>query len=302
MIYLMSDIAEFKKNSKDNTRRNLMIAGGLLGAGVLGTVAVKSYLRNGKLVKQSTRTITPSKPSKKIEVLDDPWNGTVEQVNKQSKRRSKKTQQPVLLPAKEQLLLVDAGKTSGRVRRRNQTEPIPSGQLTESKQIDNVTRVIGVQPRRTSYYGGKSKGYYMSPYQHGTKKFDNWERGLERRSNLGIIGQELAQIQPTPENRKLRNLLAQNLKRKANEDKLKNIKQKVFKSNDVLWDSRRDYKRANRKYKEGVANNLSQSELQQLRDTRKVELDKYKGELKKVGTIRKYKTTGKKQSKSIFFG
>jgi hypothetical protein len=302
MIYLIGDIAEFKKNDKDNTRRNLLIAGGLLGAGVLGTVAVKSYLRNGKLVRQSTRTIIPSKTSKKIEVLDDPWDGTVEQVTKQRKRQNKQTQQPVLSPAKEQLLLVDAGKTSGRVRRKNQTKPIPSGQLTESKQIDNVERVIGVQPRRTSYYGGKSKGYYQSPYPNDTKKFDNWEKGLERRDRLGRIAHELAQIQPTPENRKLRNLLAQNLKSKANEDKLKNIKRRVFESSDELWNSRRDYKRANRKYKEGVASNLSQSELQQLRDSRKVELDKYKGELKKVGTIRKYKTTGKKQSKSIFFG
>jgi hypothetical protein len=55
MIYLIGDIAEFNKNN--NLKRNLMIGAGLLGGVALTTIGVRSYLRNGKLVRQSTRKI-----------------------------------------------------------------------------------------------------------------------------------------------------------------------------------------------------------------------------------------------------
>ena len=55
MIYLIGDIAEFKKNN--NLKRNLMIGAGLLGGVTLTTIGVRSYLRNGKLVRQSTRKV-----------------------------------------------------------------------------------------------------------------------------------------------------------------------------------------------------------------------------------------------------
>ena len=120
MIYLIGDIAEFKNNDKDNTRRNLLIAGGLLGAGVLGTVAVKSYLRNGKLVKQSTRKV--EKSGKKIdEVIPDPWDGTVENVKQRSKQRSKQTQQPILPASKKQMLLPDVTTSTKWEKRRHNT-------------------------------------------------------------------------------------------------------------------------------------------------------------------------------------
>ena len=77
-IYLMSDIAEFKKNSKDNTQRNLMIGAGLLGGVALTTIGVRSYLRNGKLVRQSTRkvnkvnnVIDPMKLTTPKEIIDN---------------------------------------------------------------------------------------------------------------------------------------------------------------------------------------------------------------------------------------
>ena len=59
MIYLMSDIAEFKqsKAKNNNLKRNLMIGAGLLGGVALTTIGVRSYLRNGKLVRQSTRKV-----------------------------------------------------------------------------------------------------------------------------------------------------------------------------------------------------------------------------------------------------
>jgi hypothetical protein len=74
----MSDIAEFKKNSKDNTQRNLMIGAGLLGGVALTTIGVRSYLRNGKLVRQSTRkvnkvnnVIDPMKLTTPKEIIDN---------------------------------------------------------------------------------------------------------------------------------------------------------------------------------------------------------------------------------------
>ena len=55
MIYLIGDIAEFNKDN--NLKRNLMIGTGLLGGVALTTIGVRSYLRNGKLVRQSTRKV-----------------------------------------------------------------------------------------------------------------------------------------------------------------------------------------------------------------------------------------------------
>ena len=58
MIYLIGDIAEFKDNKDNNNlKRNLMIGAGLLGGVALTTIGVRSYLRNGKLVRQSTRKV-----------------------------------------------------------------------------------------------------------------------------------------------------------------------------------------------------------------------------------------------------
>jgi hypothetical protein len=52
-MFLISDITTFSKK-KDN-RNNLLLGGAILGTGLLGVVGVKSYLRNGRLVKQYNR-------------------------------------------------------------------------------------------------------------------------------------------------------------------------------------------------------------------------------------------------------
>ncbi len=72
MIYLMSDIAEFKqsKAKNNNLKRNLMIGAGLLGGVALTTIGVRSYLRNGKLVRQSTRKVN------KVNEIVDPMKLT----------------------------------------------------------------------------------------------------------------------------------------------------------------------------------------------------------------------------------
>ncbi len=80
MIYLMSDIAEFKqsKAKNNNLKRNLMIGAGLLGGVALTTIGVRSYLRNGKLVRQSTHkvnkvnnVIDPMKLTTPKEIIDN---------------------------------------------------------------------------------------------------------------------------------------------------------------------------------------------------------------------------------------
>jgi hypothetical protein len=76
----MSDIAEFKqsKAKNNNLKRNLMIGAGLLGGVALTTIGVRSYLRNGKLVRQSTRkvnkvnnVIDPMKLTTPKEIIDN---------------------------------------------------------------------------------------------------------------------------------------------------------------------------------------------------------------------------------------
>ena len=76
MIYLIGDIAEFNKDN--NLKRNLMIGAGLLGGVALTTIGVRSYLRNGKLVRQSTRkvnkvndVIDPMKLTTPKEIIDN---------------------------------------------------------------------------------------------------------------------------------------------------------------------------------------------------------------------------------------
>jgi hypothetical protein len=71
-ILLMSDIAEFNKNKdSNNLKRNLMIGAGLLGGVALTTIGVRSYLRNGKLVRQSTRKV-----NKVVDEVIDPMKLT----------------------------------------------------------------------------------------------------------------------------------------------------------------------------------------------------------------------------------
>jgi hypothetical protein len=76
----MSDIAEFKqsKAKNNNLKRNLMIGAGLLGGVALTTIGVRSYLRNGKLVRQSTHkvnkvnnVIDPMKLTTPKEIIDN---------------------------------------------------------------------------------------------------------------------------------------------------------------------------------------------------------------------------------------
>ena len=67
----MSDIAEFKKKDSNNLKRNLMIGAGLLGGVALTTIGVRSYLRNGKLVRPSTRKV-----NKVVDEVIDPMKLT----------------------------------------------------------------------------------------------------------------------------------------------------------------------------------------------------------------------------------
>jgi hypothetical protein len=52
-MFLISDVTTFSK--KKGKRNNLLLGGAILGTGLLGVVGVKSYLRNGKLVRQYNR-------------------------------------------------------------------------------------------------------------------------------------------------------------------------------------------------------------------------------------------------------
>ena len=217
MIYLISDIAEFKKNDKDNTRRNLLIAGGLLGAGILGTVAVKSYLRNGKLVKQSTRKV--EKSGKKIdEVIPDPWDGTVENVKQRSKQRSKQTQQPILPASKKQMLLPDVTTSTKWEKRRHNTRywgddrPVP---LDEASQIKSAIELAKKQPMRTRYYGGRTSNPRMSGLPANSKKDQNFNKVYDKKASIGKLAGLMTTIQPTPENRKLRRVIANEIKKRV---------------------------------------------------------------------------------------
>ena len=60
-MFLISDITTFSKKKRSN-RNNLLLGGAILGTGLLGVVGVKSYLRNGRLVKQYNRNQLLSKP------------------------------------------------------------------------------------------------------------------------------------------------------------------------------------------------------------------------------------------------
>ena len=217
MIYLIGDIAEFKKNDKDNTRRNLLIAGGLLGAGILGTVAVKSYLRNGKLVKQSTRKV--EKSGKKIdEVIPDPWDGTVENVKQRSKQRSKQTQQPILPASKKQMLLPDVTTSTKWEKRRHNTRywgddrPVP---LDEASQIKSAIELAKKQPKRTRYYGGRTTNPRMSGLPANSKKDKNFAKVYDNKTSIGTLAGLMTRIQPTPENRKLRRVIANEIKKRV---------------------------------------------------------------------------------------
>ena len=214
-IYLIGDIAEFKKNSKDNTRRNLMIAGGLLGAGVLGTVAVKSYLRNGKLVKQSVRKV--EKSSKKKDLIPDPWDGTVENI-KQSQTSRKLSQQPILPVSKKQMLLPDVTTSTKWNKRRHNTKmwgddrPIP---LDEASQIKSAIELAKKQPSRTRYYGGRTSNPRMSGLEANTKKDQNFNKVYDKKTSIGKLAGLMTTIQPTPENRKLRKVIANEIKKRV---------------------------------------------------------------------------------------
>lgn len=88
-IFFMGDIIEFKKEERNNLKRNLLIGGGLLGSGIAlaallkgkkvnkqvlnslpqtknlqpkSEVGVKSYIRNGKIVKAHRKRVIKAKP------------------------------------------------------------------------------------------------------------------------------------------------------------------------------------------------------------------------------------------------
>jgi hypothetical protein len=217
-IYLIGDIAEFKKNSKDNTRRNLMIAGGLLGTGILGTIAVKSYLRNGKLVKQSVRKV--EKSGKKIDLIPDPWDGTVENVKQRSKssKRNTQSQQPILPVSKKQMLLPDVTTSTKWEKRRHNTKywgddrPVP---LDEASQIKSAIELAKKQPERTRYYGGRTTNPRMSGLPTNSKKNRNFAKVYDNKASIGTLAGLMTTIQPTPENRKLRRVIANEIKKRV---------------------------------------------------------------------------------------
>lgn len=216
-IYLIGDIAEFKKNSKDNTRRNLMIAGGLLGTGILGTIAVKSYLRNGKLVKQSVRKV--EKSGKKIDLIPDPWDGTVDNIKQtKSSNLNTQSQQPILPVSKKQMLLPDVTTSTKWEKRRHNTKnwrddrPVP---LDEASQIKSAIELAKKQPKRTKYYNGRTTNPRMSGLPANSKKDKNFAKVYDYKTSIGTLAGLITTMKPTPENRKLRKVIANEIKKRV---------------------------------------------------------------------------------------
>lgn len=63
-MFLISDITTFSK--KKGKRNNLLLGAAILGTGLLGVVGVKSYLRNGRLVKQYNRNQVVKKATEPV--------------------------------------------------------------------------------------------------------------------------------------------------------------------------------------------------------------------------------------------
>jgi hypothetical protein len=145
-MFLISDITTFSKKKRSN-RNNLLLGGAILGTGLLGVVGVKSYLRNGRLVKQYNRNQLLSKPvvkSTKVNRVNDIWDevGDVTPVKKTSSI-NKDLKLKLLLGGKETKLLLPAATQPiiKRVRKRNLIQPINNDVIVLGD-VNNKTNTI----------------------------------------------------------------------------------------------------------------------------------------------------------------